>query len=178
MIAVPIAINLIVNAMIIVVFGLPGSGKSYFAERLAKKIGAEYVNSDRVRKEMISRRTYSEQEKAAVYDALLEKTRMAVREKRDIVLDATFHKDDRRKTLVKEFDGPGRILFIEIRADEDLTRHRLLKKRTDSDADFSVYKLLLKEWEPMQEQHLILHSTDDNIDSLLDDALKYLEKNR
>ena len=95
-----------------------------------------------------------------------------------MVLDATFHKDQRRKKLIEEVNGPEQILFIEINAAEDLIRRRLKKQRTDSDADFSVYELLLKEWEPMKEEHLLLHSTDDNIDQLLEVALKYVAKIR
>ena len=125
---------------------------------------------------MFSKRTYSAGEKEAVYSAMLEKTRVAVRERRNLVLDATFHKDRRRKTFVEEINDRDKILFIEIRADEDLIRQRLKTERTDSDADFSVYELLLKEWEPMKKEHLILHSTNNNIDHLVQDALKYLEK--
>ena len=33
--------------MIIIVLGLPGSGKTYFASRFAKLIHADYINSDR-----------------------------------------------------------------------------------------------------------------------------------
>jgi len=35
--------------MIIIVFGLPGSGKSYFASKLAERINARYINSDVIR---------------------------------------------------------------------------------------------------------------------------------
>lgn len=38
--------------MIVIVLGLPGSGKSYFAARFAELIHADHVNSDRVRKSM------------------------------------------------------------------------------------------------------------------------------
>ena len=162
--------------MIIAVFGLPGSGKSYFAERLSKEIGAEYVNSDRLRKAMFPKRTYSEAEKEAVYAAMLGKMQIAIKEKRDIVMDATFHKDQRRKALLKELSGKENIYFIEMRADDEVIRQRLKKERIDSDADFSVYSLLLTEWEPMKEEHLLLHSTDDNIEQLLEDGLKYLRK--
>ncbi|HUZ58418.1 MAG TPA: AAA family ATPase [Hanamia sp.] len=49
--------------MIVIVFGLPGSDKSYFASRLAKMIHAGHVNSDKVRKEWFKERVYSEDEK-------------------------------------------------------------------------------------------------------------------
>ena len=57
--------------MIVIVFGLPGSGKSYFASRFAKVINAGYINSDMIRKEIFEKREYSDQEKKAVYDKCL-----------------------------------------------------------------------------------------------------------
>jgi predicted kinase len=62
--------------MIVIVFGLPGSGKSFFASRLAKMINADYINSDMIRKEMFASSTYSEKEKAAVYNVMIEKTKV------------------------------------------------------------------------------------------------------
>ncbi len=59
--------------VIVIVFGLPGSGKSYFASRLAEMLKAEYINSDIVRKQLLTQKTYSEKEKLSVYDSMLEK---------------------------------------------------------------------------------------------------------
>jgi predicted kinase len=64
--------------MIIIVMGLPGSGKSYFAQRLAITINADYISSDRVRKTMMSSRTYSTKEKLLVYDEMLSQMQLAV----------------------------------------------------------------------------------------------------
>jgi len=115
--------------MVVIVFGLPGSGKSYFAERLAKKLNADYVNSDRLRKEMIAVRTYSEQEKAVVYNVMLEKMKETIKQKKSIVLDATFHNIKTRKLITKAAKEKDRICFIEITADENLTRQRLKRHR-------------------------------------------------
>jgi len=161
--------------MIIVVFGLPGSGKSYFAARLAKNIKADYVNSDRLRKEMFPVRTYSEQEKAAVYNAMLKKMKEAVKQNRSIVLDATFHNNETRKLFTQEGKKKERICFIEIKADEDLIRQRLRKERAYSEADFEVYKLIRRQWEPLNEPHLRLDSTDENIENMLNQAAAYLQ---
>ena len=85
--------------MVILVLGLPGSGKSYFAERLAQKIRAEYFNSDQIRKEMFADRTYSDLEKARVYEALLKKMQEAIDKEKDVVLDATFYKNKIRECM-------------------------------------------------------------------------------
>ena len=164
--------------MIVIVFGLPGSGKSYFASRLAEKIKAEYVNSDRVRKEMFTERTYSPQEKKAVYDKMFRQMKKAVKQNTNLVLDATFHKSETRKMFIDKMEGIGRILFIEIQADENIIRERLKKERPYSEADYTIYKLISQHNEPLDEPHLVLKSTNDNINEMLERATKYLkEKN-
>ena len=161
--------------MIVIVFGLPGSGKSYFASRLAKMINAGYINSDRLRKEMFKDRTYSEQEKAAVYKAMLEKMKEAMNQDKNLVLDATFHKNETRKLFIREAERKDGIFFIEIKADENIIRERLKEERSYSEADFEVYKFIRQHYEPLKERHLILESTNENIDSMLQKAADYLK---
>ena len=161
--------------MIVMVFGLPGSGKSYFASRLAKMINAGYVNSDRLRKEMFKNRTYSAQEKAAVYHAMLEKMKEAVDQRKNLVLDATFHKNETRKPFLQEIKGKDKIFFIEVWAAENIARERLKESRPYSEADFEVYKLIRQHWETLNEPHLMLESTNENIDNMLQKAAEYLQ---
>ena len=161
--------------MIVIVFGLPGSGKSYFASRLAKMINADYINSDRVRKEMFKSRTYSEQEKAAVYNEMLEKMKEAVSQRRNLVLDATFHKNETRNIFIQGMKGKGKIFFIEVWAGENIARERLKESRPYSEADFEVYKLIRQYWETLNEPHLMLESTNENIDKMLQKAAEYLQ---
>src|SRR4249920_2609436 len=104
--------------MVIIIFGLPGSGKSYFASRLAKRIHADYINSDRIRKKMFPDGTYSEREKQSVYDEMLELMRRLMRQNKNAVLDATFYKEDIRKQFIDGAANAGRIHFIETVSDE------------------------------------------------------------
>ena len=161
--------------MVVIVFGLPGSGKSYFASRLARIIRADYINSDRVRKEMLARRTYSNQEKEIVYNKMLATLKEDQEQNRNVVLDATFHKKETRRLFMKEMEERGGIYFIEITADENVTRERLKSERPDSEADFEVYKIISRENERMREPHLVLQSTNDNIDEMLQKACDYLK---
>ncbi len=162
--------------MIVIVFGLPGSGKSYFASRLAELINAEYLNSDRLRKEMFQHRTYSDKEKESVYNKMLEKMQSATAQKKSLVLDATFHKRETRKLFIDKIKE-GDIYFIEVWADETITKERLKQSRPDSEADFEVYKLIKQSWEPLGKLHLLLKSTNKNIDNMLQKAAQYLRLN-
>ena len=160
--------------MIVIVFGLPGSGKSYFASLLSTLINAEYINSDQVRKHMPGKRTYSLNEKLSVYQEMLLQMKEFLKQKRNLVLDATFYKNDIRKKFMNGAGLNSDITFIEVIADESLIRERLKTPRLDSDADFKVYKLIKEQWEPLYEPHLILRSTNDNIAEMLLKAADYL----
>lgn len=162
--------------MVILVMGLPGSGKSYFAEKLAQKVHAEYLNSDQIRKEMFPERTYSNSEKARVYETLLKKMQEAIGKEKDVVLDATFYKNEIREPFLN--NSKGKIAFIKVWADENIIQERLKKIRPHSEADLKVYELLKRQWEPLQEPHLSLQSTNTNIEAMLQKAVNYLKDDK
>lgn len=158
--------------MVVIVFGLPGSGKSFFASRLANLINAIYISSDKVRMEMYQQKTYSENEKLAVYDEMLRRMKEIIRESGKVVLDATFYKDEIRSKFIDVTQGD--IDFIEVVADVRIIQERLKKPRPDSDADFEVYQKIKSVWEKLNDDHLALQSTNDNIDEILHTAISYL----
>ena len=162
--------------MVILVCGLPGSGKSYFASRLAETIHAQYFNSDRLRKELFPKRTYSKSETAKVYEILLNKMEEAINTNTDLVLDATFHFKATRKPFISK--GKGSIVFIEIQANEDVIRERLKEDRLFSEADLRVYRLIKEQWEALEQPHLTLQSTNDNIEAMLQKAVHYLKNEK
>ena len=160
--------------MTVIVFGLPGSGKSYFATRLTELLDASYISSDQLRMELYAKRTYTEKEKLSVYDTMLLKLQEHLRQSKNVVLDATFFKNSIRQKFIEASRGLSQIVFIEVTADETLTRERLKNKRLDSEADFAVYEKVKAEWEPMTDDHLRLQSTNNNIIEMLQQAEYYI----
>ena len=160
--------------MVVIVFGLPGSGKSYFAVRVAQMLSATYINSDKVRKELFAVPSYSSEEKALVYDEILRRAIQAAKHGKEVVLDATFYTNRLREKFINEVQKISRIFLIEVIADEDVTKERLAPPREDSDADFNVYQSIKKSWEPVNRDHLVLHSTNDNINDMLEETADYL----
>lgn len=158
--------------MIVAVCGLPGSGKSYFATRLAKKLDAVYIASDEVRKQIYSIRTYSEEEKLSVYEEMTRRAVQAVAEKKAVVVDATFYRKTTREMLSQAVGSSPR--WIEVRANESIVQERLAKRRTHSEADFEVYMKVKGQWEPLTGEYLALESKRDNIDEMLDQAIQYI----
>lgn len=161
--------------MLIGVCGLPGSGKSYFASRLAKQLEATYLSSDALRKELVSEPRYSYNEKERVYENLLAQASTHLRDGGTVVLDATFHTAARRHRVTQLGAESGATLrWIEVFATKPVLRTRLAADRPDSDADYAVYEKIRQESEPMTEEHIGLESTQSNLTEMLDQALGYL----
>ncbi len=156
--------------------GLPGSGKSYFSGHLAEKMNALYLSSDRIRAEMKLMGKYDEESKQKVYDRLEERARKALLNGKTVLVDATFHKKKRSAQFAALARETGaRLKIIRIEADEALIRERLQKARKESEADFSVYRKLKKEFEPIEPGHLYLNSGRDNLAEMLERAQEYLQ---
>lgn len=166
----------ILTIMIILVAGLPGSGKSYFAERLAGRLDAKYVNSDRVRMELHASGEYSVKDKLVVYKEMLLKTMKAIEDEKHVVVDATFYHHIMREMFLRLAEGYKKeIRLIEVVADEAIIRERLKRPRKYSEADFAVYERLRDDFEGITMPHLVLESTDDNLKEMLKSAIMYIE---
>lgn len=161
--------------MIIVVSGLPGSGKSYFAERLSAQLNALYINSDRIRKEVNAMGHYTLDDKLAVYKEMNTRTEEALQKHKMVILDATFYLQNMRNL----FKNTARtyltdICFIHVWAKETLIKKRIEQPRIDSEADFKVYEKIKEEYEEIREHHLKLESTNENIDEMIMQASDYV----
>lgn len=159
--------------MIVVIFGLPGSGKSYLAKYLSGLLHADYISSDVVKKELFSYPSYSECEKKQVYDEMLK--RIAESEcRKEVVVDSILSDMRIRQEFISKVKNIASVYFIEVTADEVLIKQRLSNSRYNNDAEFDVYEKIKNTWVPFEEPHLVLHSTNDNIAEMLDAISDYI----
>jgi predicted kinase len=165
--------------MIVIVLGLPGSGKTFFASRLALSLEALYISSDQTRIAMKALGKYTFEDKLAVYREMAKRADQALELGKNIIVDGTFYHHKMRNlftTLAKFYDTP--IRFIEVTAREEIIKERLKKKRKESEADYEVYQLVRKQFEQLDMPHFKTRSDQDNIEEMLSAALNYLkEKN-
>lgn len=160
---------------LIVVVGLPGTGKTTFAIALANTIGAKHLNSDIVRNAAGKRGHYDVASKAAVYNEMLTRTEEFLQNEQTVIVDATFYKDILREPYIKlseRYNVP--IKWIELSANEEVIRKRVGKKRKYSEADFEVYLRIKKHYEPLTYNHLTLWSDLLNLHEMLEEATEYL----
>ena len=165
------------SPMLIMVMGLPGSGKTYFAKALAKRIGSLHFNSDRIRKELSAEPSYSPEEKTLIYKTMYSQVCEYLVQGEPVIVDATFSKKSYRSPYLnwaREHGIPVSIMMLQ--ASEQITRERVGKKRPDSDADYFVYQSIKEKYEPLKEDHLHLRSDQDSLEEMTRKALDYMQK--
>ncbi len=165
--------------MILIVFGLPGTGKSYFSRKLAEEIGAEYLNTDQVRKELHLEGQYDQKSKTRVYDHIRNRLEEVTRGGKDVIVDGTFHRIPVRDAFIeraKKLDQP--VAFIEMKASDQTVEKRMKSEREFSDADYKIYLQIKYDFEEMHEPHLTLVSEVQPIDEMLKTAKSYIDAKR
>jgi predicted kinase len=160
--------------MIILVFGLPGTGKSYFSEKLADLLQATHLDTDTERRRMDLPDENTTTINYMVYEQLLKEVTAQIQYKKMVIVDGTFHKEKVRNLFIeKARELRQDVILIEIKADDDIVHERLKSRPEYSDADFKVYLQIKSRFEPVYQQHLVLWSTE-SIDDMLDKAKNYI----
>jgi aminoglycoside phosphotransferase family enzyme/predicted kinase len=176
---------------LVLVAGLPGTGKSVLGRGLGRQAGFCTIRSDLVRKELaglatqeptppgLRGRLYSAEWDERTYAECLRRAEAMLFEGKRVVVDATFREECRRQTFLEvaaRWGVPG--VLILCGAEPDTVRRRLEDRRADaSDADWSVYQLVAKRWETpgaLTQQALHSISTDNDPEQVLAGALKVL----
>ncbi len=142
--------------MLIIVCGLPGTGKTTLAKALAKRFSAVHISSDLIRKEMMARPTYNPDEKARVYEELVARVAELLAEGKSVVADATFYRRSLRGRLVEAAEKAGtKAHFVLCQLDEAEVMDRMAGggERSGSDADFSIYLRIKEEFEPLKAKY-------------------------
>jgi aminoglycoside phosphotransferase family enzyme/predicted kinase len=178
---------------LLLVAGLPGTGKSRLAQGLAERAGFSVLRSDALRKELaglpsqeqtpppLRELLYSAAWSARAYAECLDRAGRLLFEGRRVLVDATFREENKRETFLQaavQWGVPFGILLCQ--AEPETVRRRLEARHADaSDADWSVYLRLAASWERMGElagQTLHTISTEGNPEQALSQALEALRQ--
>ena len=153
---------------LVILCGLPGTGKSYFARELARRAPFVWLNSDRTRKLLVDQPSYSRREHRRVFSAMHVLTRGYLRDGYSVVFDATNLNENVRRPLYESADAVGvEPLIIRFTADRELVRQRLndraegVGEASQSDATWDVYSRMAVADQPVPRPHLLVAGPDD-----------------
>jgi predicted kinase len=156
------------GGMILIIFGLPGTGKSYFSKHMADEIEAVHLNTDIVRKNIGKQGQYDDNSKKLVYNKLMEEMIAQVQKGRNVILDGTFQKKSARNKFFLAAKQLGQqVHFIEMKANDQTIKERLKSKREYSEADYKIYLQIKSTFEHMDKPHLVLYSDEQNMDDMI-----------
>lgn len=186
----------------IILMGRIGTGKSTLARNISKQFNLEVYNSDRIRKELaglpvhkmspeeIHNDLYSKEMSEKTYAALYDRASVQLQVGRSVILDATFSRQAKRKSLVEMFKKIGvPYYFVETVTSDRIIKKRLVARENDSkvvsDARLENFETLNQIYESPEELnsgHLLTVNTEQPVEQsvrqiykqLLDSHLKRL----
>jgi aminoglycoside phosphotransferase family enzyme/predicted kinase len=146
---------------LILIGGLPGTGKSTLAKGLAERGDYDVIRSDVVRKELagvaenvhhragFGQGIYTPEWTNRTYTECLRRAESLVFEGKRVIVDANFPEERWRRAFLDAASRLGvRTIFLLCAAKEEAVRTRLQRRRADvSDADVRVYEEAARRWE-------------------------------
>ncbi len=160
--------------MLILIAGLPGSGKTTIANAFAKKYGAAHFNSDHIRRELGLWGSYRPEDKARVYEALFDRTQDALANGKTVVVDSTFFRAELRKPFIELAENQGiKTHWILATAPEKTLHLRVSAPRPDSEANEAVLEKIRAQFEPLEPPFLTIDTASDSPDALADAIYLY-----
>ncbi len=153
---------------IIVVSGLPGTGKSYFCRKLAKRLPFLVLESDALRKQVFPTPTYSAEESACLFKTIYKLIEDLLKKGIPIILDATNLEERHRERFYNIAERlKVKLILVSVQAPPELVRQRLNKRVENkngfesSDADWEVYLKMKTKVEKIKRRHFTVDTSRD-----------------
>lgn len=148
---------------LVLIGGLPGTGKSTLARKLAEAASFEIIRTDMVRKELagvthldrtdhsFGQGLYSAAWTEKTYAECLHRAEALLFDGRRVIVDASFVEEKRRRTFLQSAARLGvPSIFLMCKAGADIVRARLGNRRHDaSDADWAIYEQAAGRWQEL-----------------------------
>ena len=153
---------------LIVVSGLPGTGKTYLSNKLAERIPFIVLESDALRKTLFSFPTYSPQESSRLFRACHHLIEYLLKKGIPAILDATNLSEKNREYLYSIADRLKiKLIIVRVEAPPQIVYQRLKNRHQEasadnkSDADWEVYQKMKHSVQNISRNHYAVNTSRD-----------------
>ena len=154
--------------VLVIVSGLPGSGKSYFSRKLATQIPLLIIESDALRKVLFPTPSYTFEESSRLFNACHVLINDLLTEGTSVLVDATNLVESHRERVSHIANDAGATLVpIYLKANPEVIYQRLkgrsagVDSEDNSDADWLIYQNMCKTVEPIRREHFVLDTSEE-----------------
>lgn len=158
----------VARPVLVLLSGLPGSGKSHFCSKLAERAPFLVVESDVLREVLFANPTHSPDESARLFAAIHSVVNDYLSVGISVIVDATNLVERNREVLYNIAERQGaRLIVVGVEAPEELVRRRLQEREQGLDtagrsrADWSVYEKMKPIAEKIARRHFVLDTSRD-----------------
>jgi predicted kinase len=159
-----------VKPPLIMVSGLPGTGKSFFCRKLAEKLPFLILASDSLRRILFPTPQYNEQENKRLFSACHVLIEELLGKGIPIIFDATNLLEHHREYLYRAAERAGaKLILVWVKAPPEVVRQRLLAReaaavpQSDSQAGWEIYNRMKPRREKISRNHLVVDTSQDII---------------
>jgi predicted kinase len=157
-----------VEPPLIVVSGLPGTGKSFFCRKLAERLSFLVLASDTLRKILFPSPQYHESENKRLFSACHILIEELLRKGIPVIFDATNLLEHHREYFYRAAERAGaKLILVYVEAPSEVVRQRLLARekttmpQCDSEAGWEVYNKMKPRRERISRNHLVVDTSQD-----------------
>lgn len=157
-----------VEPPLIVVSGLPGTGKSFFCRKLAESLSFLILSSDALRKVLFPSPGYEDSENKRLFAACHALAEEFLCKGIPVIFDATNLVERHREYLYRIAKrAKAKLILVSVEAPTELVRQRLLARekgialQDDSQAGWEVYTKMKRRREEISRNHFVVDTAQD-----------------
>ncbi len=165
---------------LVVVSGLPGTGKSYFCSQLAERLPVVILESDALRKALFPSPSYSSQESSHLFRVCHLLIERLLKGGISLIFDATNLSERNREYLYSIADHLDvKLILVRVEAPPQVVYQRLKARgeepESKSDADWMVYRRMKPSVDKIRRNHYAVDTSRD-ITPVLDKIVRQVTR--
>lgn len=169
-----------VSPALVVMVGLPGTGKSHLVREVARREEVTVIQSDAIRRGMFARPVYSPEEHGRVFSVAHRRAEEQLGKGHSVLFDATSIYEASRKSLYRIAERTGaRVLVVRTVAPDEVVAGRLARRAAGanpadrSEAGWEIYEKMKGEFEEVRRPHLVVDTTMA-LDPAIDEIVRFI----